>query len=467
MARFSAWFWWLLASATQFLQGAPPNLVLVMADDLGPEWISSYGADGIETPNIDKLAQEGILFRNAYSMPQCTPTRVTLLTGQYPFRHGWTSHWDVPRWGAGCHFDPDRNTTFAKVLRDSGYATAIAGKWQINDFRVQPQVLARHGFDEWAVWTGGEGGNPPSHERYWNPYVFTSQSKSRTYDGAFGPDLFNDFLIDFVDRHSDRPMLIYYPMVLTHGPLVRTPHEPFATTRMERHRAMVRYTDYLVGKLVSALDEAGVRQNSIVIFTTDNGTSKAITGRLDGRLVQGGKASLTENGPRQPFIVNGPGLVPAGVETDALTDFTDLFPTLCELAGASLPENLALDGRSLAGVLLGKELQGPRDWMLAMGFGRGMLDEQGVRARNTYAPRVIRDRRYKIHVHQRSVEALYDLRRDPDEEANLLGSPDPEHRAALQRLARVLDTMPAKDARPRYTPLPPQPWDVTAVSKAR
>ena len=117
-----------LATATQATVAAnKPNIVFIMVDDLGPEWISSYGAEGIQTPNIDKLAAGGMKFTNAYSMPQCTPTRVTLLTGQYPFRHGWVNHWDVPRWGAGCHFDPKHNVSFARLLKDAGYATAIAG----------------------------------------------------------------------------------------------------------------------------------------------------------------------------------------------------------------------------------------------------------------------------------------------------------------------------------------------------
>jgi arylsulfatase A-like enzyme len=347
------------------LWAAPPNLVFIMVDDLGPEWISSYGGEGIETPNIDKLAQGGMSFSNAYSMPQCTPTRVTLLTGQYPFRHGWTNHWDVPRWGAGCHFDPEHNISVARLLREAGYATAIAGKWQINDFRVQPDILDRHGFDEWSVWTGGEGGNPVSNERYWDPYVYTSKSGSRTYAGEFGPDIFNDFLTDFIERHRDRPMFLYYPMALTHGPLVSTPHEPFAESKLEKHKAMVRYTDYLVGRLVKALDDSGVRSNTIVIFTTDNGTAGGIHGSLNGRPVRGGKGKLTENGPKQPFIVNGPGLVPAGALTGELTDFSDLLPTFCELAGAPLPQGVQLDGKSIAGVILGKRRAGPRDWILA------------------------------------------------------------------------------------------------------
>ncbi len=446
---------------------APPNLVLIMVDDLGPEWISSYGGEGIETPNIDKLAEGGLLFRNAYSMPQCTPTRVTLLTGQYPFRHGWTNHWDVPRWGAGCHFDPEHNLSFARLLRDAGYVTAIAGKWQINDFRVQPRILARHGFDEWSMWTGGEGGNPVSDERYWDPYIYTNKEASKTYSGRFGPDVFNDFLIDFVRRNSGSPMLLYYPMALTHGPLVTTPHEPFAKTALEKHKAMVRYTDYLVGRLVKTLDETGVRDNTIVVFTTDNGTSRGIRGSLNGRLVRGGKARLTENGPRQPFIVNGPGLVPVGVETDELTDFSDLFPTFCELAGVDVPAGIEIDGKSIATLVLGKATSGPREWIAAMGYGAAKLDATGVRGVDDYAPRVIRDKRYKVHVYDGKVRELYDLARDPDERKNLLESDLPEHVAALQKLRAASETMPSKDARPRYDPLPAQPWDVTIEQMSR
>ena len=441
--------------------GAPPNIVLIMVDDLGPEWISSYGGEDIETPNIDKLAEGGILFRNAYSMPQCTPTRATLLTGQYPFRHGWTNHWDVPRWGAGCHFDPKYNISFARQLRKVGYKTAIAGKWQINDFRVQPRILYEHGFDEWSVWTGGEGGNPISDERYWDPYIYTNTTSSRTYESKFGPDLYNDFLVDFIHRNSNSPMLLYYPMALTHGPLVHTPHEPYAETRLEKHKGMVRYTDYLVGRLVKAFDDAGVRKNTIIVFTTDNGTSRGIQGRMNGRMIEGGKAKLTENGPRQPFIVNGPGLVPAGVQTDELTDFSDLLPTFCELSGAPLPDGVTLDGKSLAKVILGKTRAGPRDWILAMGFGPALLDEQGVRGVDNYSPRVIRDKRYKIHIHDGKVLRFHDLKQDPGETTNLLKSNQPAHQEAMKKLKAIASKLPVKDARPKYDTLPAQPWDVT------
>jgi len=112
-------------------QPEKPNIIFILADDLGKEWIRAYGAEDIETPAIDRLAKEGIRFENFYVMPQCTPTRLSLMTGQYPFRHGWVNHWDVPRWGGGAHFDSSMNPSVARMLQSAGYKTAVAGKWQV------------------------------------------------------------------------------------------------------------------------------------------------------------------------------------------------------------------------------------------------------------------------------------------------------------------------------------------------
>ena len=126
-----------------------PNVILIMADDLGRDWVGCYGATH-QTPNLDRLAKEGVRYETAWSMPIGTPTQVTLLTGQYPFRHGWTTHYEVPRQG-GEGLRPDRFTTFARVLRDNGYSTVIGGKWQVNHLGKQPNVLKEHGFDEYCV----------------------------------------------------------------------------------------------------------------------------------------------------------------------------------------------------------------------------------------------------------------------------------------------------------------------------
>ena len=436
----------------------PPNILFIMVDDLGPEWISAYGGEEMITPNVDRLAERGMLFNNAYSMPQCTPTRVTLLTGQYPFRHGWLNHWDVPRWGAGAHFDPTHNLTWARVLKAAGYATATAGKWQINDFRVQPKAMEQHGFDEYAMWTGFESQNPPSAERYWNPYIHTRQG-SRTYEGRFGTDVFVDFLIDFMKRHKDEPMLLYFPMALTHTPLTHTPLDPNVERKTAKQKAMVRYMDHAVGRLVEALEALEIREQTIIFFTTDNGSTRGITATMNGREVPGGKATLGEPGVRQPFIVSAPGLIPVGVRTDALTDFTDMLPTFAELAGTAVPDSVVVDGFSIAPLLLGKAADSPRTWIAAMGFGPARLTSEGVAPVQVYTDRVVRDKRYKLWVLGNRYARLYDLLEDPEERNNLIESTDPQVVAARTRLEAVVASFPEQDAWPKYDPTPPQPWD--------
>ncbi len=446
--------------ASQVIAADKPNILFIMVDDLGKEWISCYGADDIKTPNVDALAATGLKFNNAYSMPQCTPTRTTLLTGQYPWRTGWVNHWDVPRWGVG-YFDwkQKRNVTFARLMKEQGYATCAAGKWQINDFRLEPAAMKKHGFDQWCMWTGYESGVKASSERYQDAYVNTPEG-SKTYQGKFGPDIYTDYLINFMKQHKEEPMCLYFPMALTHGPLIPTPDEPKVSSSHAKHKAMVRYTDKLVGRLVASLDELGLRERTIVIFTTDNGTSGGLTGTLNGRRVRGGKAKESENGVCEPFIVNCPGLVPAGVETDALTDFSDLLPTFVELGGGKVPANLTIDGVSIAPVVLGKEKDSPREWIMALGHGAAKLDKEGVRGKMNFTTRVIRDKQFKVWVSgEKKMVRLHDLKSDPWEENNLNESDKPEHLAALKKFQAVVDSLPDTDARPIYEPRGPNKWD--------
>ena len=438
-----------------------PNILFIMLDDLGKEWISCYGAEDIETPNIDALAAGGMKFNNAYSMPQCTPSRATLLTGKYPWRNGYVNHWDVPRWGIG-YFDwrPKENTTFARLMKDLGYKTCAAGKWQINDFRIEPQAMKKHGFDDWAMWTGWESGNPPSGERYQDPYINTPAG-SKTYKGKFGPDIYTDHIIQFMKEHKKDPMCLYLPMTLPHTPFVVTPDEPKASSKLDRHKAMVRYIDKLIGKLVQALEDLGIRDNTILIFTTDNGSTGSITGTLNGTKVQGGKSKEKESGICAPFIVNCPGLVAAGKETNALTDFSDLLPTFVELGGGKVPDNLVMDGQSIAPLILGKEKDSTRKWIMALGFGKGKLDKKGVRGRDDFMSRVIRDKRFKVWIsNKKEIVRLHDLTEDPSEKTNLFQSKKPEHKKAIHKFEKVLASLPDKDARPLYTPRAKNLWDL-------
>lgn len=428
-----------------------PNVVVILVDDLGKEWVDEYGAKGIELENINNLARQSIRFDRAYSMPQSTPSRVAMLTGQYPYNNGWINHFDVPRWGHGAHFDNSMNNSFARTLRDAGYKTCAAGKWQINDFRLQPEAMVEAGFDSYCMWTGGEGGNEEiSESRYWNPYIHTKDG-SRQYLGEFGPDIYNNHILDFITENRDNPFYIYYPMTLTHVPLVHTPHDMDATTKRERHIAMTKYMDYLVGRVVKTLEDNGLMDNTYIIFTTDNGTASSIVGMRDDRYIRGGKSLLSENGINCPFIVYAPG-AKARVESNALVDFTDIAPTVLELAGVEHDGKDTLDGVSFAGVLIG-ESQG-KSYALSMGSHPARIGEDGmVKSQVEFRDRAIMGQSYKIYLsYERASERIYDIANDPYEIENLVDDPKAMS-VALEELGRVIEDLPTSDANPKYIPL--------------
>ena len=438
-----------------------PNIIFILVDDLGKEWLKCYGGEGISTPNIDKLALTGVKFNNVYSMPQCTPSRMCFLTGQYPYNNGWVNHWDTPRWGVA-YYDWERNPCIARNIKNAGYATAVAGKWQLNDFRVQPESLFKMGFDDYCMWTGGEGSQDAEHakasdQRYWNPYIHTKEG-SKTYKGEFGPDIYNKFILNFITKNKARPFFIYYPMTLPHMPLVHTPLDMNAKTPLEKHKAMVRYMDYLVGNVMALLEKENLRKNTLIIWTTDNGTSGTLNNMRNGRAVQGGKMKTTENGINAPFIVSCPGLVAEGIESNALVDFTDMLPTFCDLAGGKLESGYSYDGYSSVEVLFGKEMHSKRPWILAMGGQNALATDTGVKNIYKFRDRVVRDERFKIFIDsKRTVTKLVDLSKDPEEKNNLVDKP--EYKGALIELSKAIENFPVQDRDPDYKNLPTNPWD--------
>jgi arylsulfatase A-like enzyme len=365
----------------------------------------------------------------------CSTSRAALLSGRYGFRTGWHTHHDAAIYGGG-GFDWQRETTFARVLKGAGYATAITGKWQINDLYEQPDALKQHGFDEHLVWTGallGEGNadrrwkdslaaGRELESRYWNPVVFRNGQRMEMA-GRFGPDVYVDYLIDFIQRQQDRPFLAYYATPLTHIPVVTTPASPQKEMEREQFTGMVRYLDQQVGRLVSELQRLNLRDNTIVIFTTDNGSPRRLGGRVGGKPVPGGLGTQKEPGIDVPLIVNCPGRVPQGRVSEALVDCTDFFPTLAELATAPLPAGIVLDGRSFAGQISGNGDASPkRQWMFAQ-YG---------------TVRIVRDERYKLY----STGAMFDVRSDWLETTDLAQGQDPDIAAARRRLQGVLDQLP-------------------------
>ncbi len=360
---------------------------------MGYEAVSSNGSESCHTPNLDKLAAEGVRFTNAFSNPICTPSRVKLMTGQYNVRN-YVKFGELDR----------GQTTFAHQLKKAGYVTCIAGKWQLGSQVDSPRHF---GFDEACLWQhtrprerSADGKKVDS--RFVNPR-FEINGVEKDYDnGEYGPQVCADFICDFIETNKDKPFAVYYPMLLTHCPFDPTPdsrdwdpNRPGSTTYKgdlndpQRHFVdMVAYADKLVGQIVAQLEKSGVRDNTLVIFTGDNGTDKPIVTRWNGTKVAGGKGSMDDEGIRVPFIVNWPaGIKQPGRAADDLLEFSDLMPTLCEATGAKLPEDYPGDGISILPILQDKADARKKDWIYIWYRGEVMVrnEQYEVRAQENLA----------------------------------------------------------------------------------
>jgi arylsulfatase A len=329
-----------------------PNLILILADDLGYETIGANGGTSYRTPALDQLAATGTRFTRCYAQPLCTPTRVQLMTGLSNARN-YISFGNM---------DP-KSVTFANLLKAAGYATGIVGKWQLGQDKDLPKAF---GFDEHCLWQHSR--RPP---RYANPGLEVNGVEQDYANGEYGPDLLSDYALDFITRKQGGPFLLYYPMTLTHAPYQPTPDskdwDPQAkgeqVNQQPRHFGdMVEYMDKLVGKLVARLDALGLRRQTLILFLGDNGTGKGTRSMMGDREIIGGKGTTTAAGMHVPLIASWPGKVAAGRICDDLVDTTDFLPTLLAAAGEPLPSKLKLDGRSFLPQLLGERGQ-PREWI--------------------------------------------------------------------------------------------------------
>jgi arylsulfatase A len=336
-----------------------PNVVLIMADDVSWEAFGCYGAEDYKTPNIDALAKQGVRFAHCYSTPICTPSRVEIMTGQYSFRN--YTHFG--------YLNPE-DKTIGHLMQSAGYQTAIAGKWQLNglynnlpgsDDSRRPLEAGFHESYLWQVTTGKQLKNGGG-ERFWSPPLERNGVMETVGDnaGKYGPDLMCEFLCDFMDRNRTKPFFVYYPMVLVHDPFVKTPHtigndpRTQAANKAPKDKkeqkknfvAMVEYMDKIVGRLVNKVQVIGQEENTIIVFTADNGTNRSITSRWHGQDIKGGKGGMKDMGTHVPLVAAWPGKSPAGVVSDDLVDFTDIYPTFADAAGVSLGNDDPVDGRS-------------------------------------------------------------------------------------------------------------------------
>ncbi|HEO71083.1 MAG TPA: Cerebroside-sulfatase, partial [Candidatus Hydrogenedentes bacterium] len=325
-------------------------------------------------------ADTGIRFDYCYSTPKCVPSRVNILTGRYGFRTG-------QEWGS----IPEGEITFGDMLQEAGYATALAGKWQLGLLKENPQHVHENGFEAYCCWAWHEG------PRYWAPMIWQNGALLEGIEDRYGPDIYTEFLVQFMKAHKDRPFLAYYPMTLTHFAKTSGVYmePPGPSGRYQTYEEMVAKADELVGRIVRALDELGVRENTLVLFTGDNGTPNKVLSKLNGRLIRGGKGEHTDAGTHVPLIANWPGTVPAGTVCDDLIDFSDFLPTFADLAGADVLRDRPIDGRSFAPQLRGRE-GNPRAWVYTEWEGKAW----------------IRDHRWKLYEDGR----LYDVPNDQCEE---------------------------------------------------
>ncbi len=416
----------MAAPNRRFAQAAPakpPNILLMMADDVGREALGCYGGESYETSNIDKLAAGGTRFTHAYCPPVCSPTRVKIMTGRYGFR-------TTQRWG---HI-PANERTFGHVLGEAGYATAAAGKWQMILLKKNPDHPQEMGFQESCLFGWHEG------PRYHDPLVYET-GEMKVLKGKYGPDVYCDFLIDFMERNKERPFLAYYPMALCHAISddFKPPPPPGPDGEYQPYKELVATMDKNVGRLVAALERLGLRENTLVIFTTDNGSPSSfytdirpngkyvrtpVRSKVNGKTVRGGKGSMGDGGTRVPLIANWPGVTPRGAVCDDLIDFSDFLPTLAELAGASVPEDRPIDGRSFAPQLAGNE-GNPREWAYTQWRKKAW----------------VRTRRWKLY---RSGK-LFDMANDPREKDPIPPEKaSPEAKAAREKLQAVLDRLKKK-----------------------
>jgi len=342
-------FYFLLATVVSLIScnrndiREKPNIILIMADDMGYECLSCNGSLSYSTPVLDDLASTGIRFTNCYAQPLCTPSRIKLMTGMYNYRnYEYFGYLD------------ENELTFGTLFKEAGYATCIAGKWQLNglsydlpgyDDNSRPHLF---GFDEYCLWQLTVPGNEGS--RYADPVIEKNGEMLRSGINEYGPDIFTDFIIDFINRKKDQEFFIYYPMVLVHNPFVPTPdskewNDPGMRLRQDNKyfSEMVNYTDKLVGKIISSLKENKIFDNTILIFTGDNGTNRNIVTETNYGKVTGFKGNTTDAGTRVPLVISWPYALKKPSVYEGLVDFSDFMPTFADLVDA----DIVSDGRSL------------------------------------------------------------------------------------------------------------------------
>jgi len=405
------------------------NIVMIMADDVGFECFGCYGSREYKTPRLDALAAKGIRFTNCHSTPLCTPSRVNLMSGK-------SNVFNYEDFGSY----PQGEPTFANHFQQQGYATAVAGKWQLLTKREGGITPREAGFETYCLW------NFPGTERarYWNPSLMRDGRLLELPKDSYGPAVVTDFLVSFIRAHRDQPFLVYYPMILPHNPFLPTPNSADRNSKDSKQNFidMVEYVDTCVGRIEDTLIELGIREKTLLVFTGDNGTNSQITSAFGGGSIRGAKGYTRDHGTHVPLIANLPGRISPGQVNQDLICFSDFFATLVEAAGLPEKEIADGDGWSFWPQCLGRPGK-KREYIYGYYFPRPYAQRFDDKYRH-YEVRYVRNERYKLYDNG----ALYDTIDDVLESRPVANSD--EMKQVRDQLQAVLDQYPAKGRRIRY-----------------
>ncbi len=405
-----------------------PNLVLIVADDLGWKDVGFMGSEYYKTPNLDLLAKQSAVFTNAYSgAANCAPSRAILMSGQHPMKHGI---YTVATSARGKSEDraiipienktvlPDSIITFAETLKGAGYKTSIFGKWHLGE---NP---ATQGFDEVKAGT-------PRRQKHFAPFDLKRFPEGE--EGEYLTDRIGKEAADFVGREKDNPFFLYLPFFSIHTKLVGKPETVAKYESINPidgqgsnsdYAAMVEHVDDAVGDVMAALSENGLMENTIVIFTSDNGGIAYLSRQWP---LRAGKGSYYEGGIRVPMLFHWPNKIPA-MQSEVPISFIDLYPTLLDLMEVTPKLDLPLQGTNLASVVLGEkptseQAERPLYWHFPIYLEayNGIGDDSRDILFRTRPGTVMRKGKWKMHeYHENGEIELYDLSQDPGERINLV-----------------------------------------------
>ena len=426
-----------------------PNFVLIFVDDMAHADASCYGGDLIETPNIDKLADEGMKFDTAYSIsPVCGPSRVGLLTGTYPGRSG--VYWN-PDMG-GVKLSDDR-PILPIQLKKAGYKTAIVGKWNLDNPSWNPMPVEKY-FDHTSntmVWEGDYWPDASGHYHGVNDDKYGSTKTNNIWGPTSKGDIYLTDLLtqsacDFIDKNSDAPFFLYLSYNAPHSPLQgKLSHKKrlshIKSEALKLYASMLLAVDEGVGQVLDTLDKKDIKKDTVVIFLSDNGPAKTnfkglpkdwprgeMLGSTNG--LRGYKGEYFEGGIRVPLIVSWPGNINLGETSNTPISSLDIYPTLSAIAGIDLPNSEPFEGVNLLPLLMDKESEISRDHFFWAG---------GRIGKNTGA--ILKDG-WKLVINHKGKDFLFNLENDPNERINLIANYPNRSNALRSIFNNTLDEMP-------------------------